>query len=218
MEHINEDTIRVQIKHADLEERGIEFLDLLGNQKQIEKFFYSILEEVDLEDEFQESDAVTFQVMPTSEGLELYISKDSAGPDIDSTTQNNVESIDAKQSSNFFNRIREMKEAEKNNLVDNEKEDIVKKVVELQNFDDAILLSERLYLEGGLSYLISYQNKYYIYFLFYKEEMLLRNPTEEWAVALEYGHKTKLTGDFLMEHGKILLEETALKSLRYYFK
>src|SRR5690554_7660386 len=75
IEHINDDTIRIVIENTDLEERGITFLDLLGNQKQIEKFFYSILEEVDIDEEFQESEAVTFQVMPNNNGLELFISK-----------------------------------------------------------------------------------------------------------------------------------------------
>ena len=51
MEHINENTIRVMIGHEDLEERGVSFLDLLGNHREIENFFYSILEEVDIEDQ-----------------------------------------------------------------------------------------------------------------------------------------------------------------------
>ena len=75
MEHINENTIRVLIENADLEERGITFLDLLGNHKQIESFFYSILEEVDVDEQFHESDAITFQVLPNGNGLELFISK-----------------------------------------------------------------------------------------------------------------------------------------------
>lgn len=75
MENINENTIRVLIENSDLEERGITFLDLLGNQKQIESFFYSILEEVDVDNQFHESDAITFQVLPNGNGLELFISK-----------------------------------------------------------------------------------------------------------------------------------------------
>ena len=43
MEHINENTIRVMIGSDDLAERGITFLDLLGNHREIEYFFYSIL-------------------------------------------------------------------------------------------------------------------------------------------------------------------------------
>lgn len=61
MEHINENTIRVLIGNEDLADRGITFLDLLGNHKDVENFFYSILEEVDVEDEFQGSEAVTFK-------------------------------------------------------------------------------------------------------------------------------------------------------------
>ena len=75
MERINDNTIRVSIGNEDLEERGITFLDLLGNQKQIESFFYSILEEVDVDEQFQETDSVTFQVLPNQDGLELFISK-----------------------------------------------------------------------------------------------------------------------------------------------
>ena len=75
MEHINENLIKVMIDAADLQERGIDFLDLIGDQASIEQFFYSILEEVDIDQEFQGSDAVTFQVMPNQDGLELYISR-----------------------------------------------------------------------------------------------------------------------------------------------
>ena len=74
MERINENVIKVLIGVKDLEERGVNFLDLMGDQSRIEKFFYSILEEVDTERQFQDSDTVTFQVIPNSDGLELYIS------------------------------------------------------------------------------------------------------------------------------------------------
>ena len=46
MEKINENTIRVVLDDEDLTARGIKFLDLLGNQKEIESFFYEILDEM----------------------------------------------------------------------------------------------------------------------------------------------------------------------------
>lgn len=52
MEYINENMICVLIGNEDLVDRGIIFFDLLGNYKDVENFFYSILEEVDVEDEF----------------------------------------------------------------------------------------------------------------------------------------------------------------------
>ena len=75
MERINENTIRVLVDSNDLEERGIKILDLLSDHKQIQDFFYSILKEVDSTHQFQDNDSVTFQVMPTGNGLELFISK-----------------------------------------------------------------------------------------------------------------------------------------------
>ena len=75
IEKINDNTIKVSLENTDLTERGITVLDLLGNQKEIESFFYSILDEVDTEHEFQANDAVTFQIMPNRTGLELYITK-----------------------------------------------------------------------------------------------------------------------------------------------
>lgn len=75
VEHINDDTVRVYIRSEDLAERGFTFVDLLGGHKEIENFFYSILEEVDVDNQFRGSEAVTFQVVPKGDGLDLYISK-----------------------------------------------------------------------------------------------------------------------------------------------
>lgn len=75
MEQINDNLIKVVIEMEDLEERGIDFFDLMRDQSEVEHFFYSILEEVEIDQSFLESDAITFQVMPSKSGLELYISR-----------------------------------------------------------------------------------------------------------------------------------------------
>lgn len=72
---INDNTIRVLLENEDLTERGITVLDLLGNQSEIESFFFSILDEVDKDHEFRNNEAVTFQLMPNRNGLELLITK-----------------------------------------------------------------------------------------------------------------------------------------------
>ncbi len=73
MERINENTIRVLIGNDDYLTGHCKSL-MLGNHKQIESFFYSILEEVDVDHQFQETDAVTFQVLPNRNGLGSYLS------------------------------------------------------------------------------------------------------------------------------------------------
>lgn len=83
---ISENTIRVTMDADELKERGITMLDLLGNKSQIQHFFYQILSEVDTDHTFAKGDPVTFQVMPSSSGLELLISK---VPDSDEDVSDN---------------------------------------------------------------------------------------------------------------------------------
>ena len=97
MEKINDNTIRVLLENEDLTERGITVLDLLGNQSEIESFFFSILDEVDKDHEFRNNEAVTFQLMPNRNGLELLITKSNPSqnkPVEDSTKNDDSENQD----------------------------------------------------------------------------------------------------------------------------
>lgn len=219
MERINEDTIRVEIDNSDLEERGITFLDLLGNRKQIENFFYSILEEVDVDDQFHESDAITFQVLPKGNGLELFISKDAGleGRMDDLPTEGDFNSEDLSQ------YIREkVTEDNQKDEVESYLNDPTKEtdemVFEFDQFEDVIGLSKILYLENGISNVYSYKDRYYAELVFFTEETQGINPEREIALALEYGSKTAITSSILEEHGKMIMENTALELMRYYFK
>lgn len=97
MERINENLIKVYIDTDDLDERGIDFLELIQDQRSVEKFFYSILEEVDVERQFSDSEAITFQVIPSSNGIELYISR------------TNMDDMDAFFEETIARRLREHK-------------------------------------------------------------------------------------------------------------
>ena len=70
------DTIRVGDKRRSRRTQ-MSVLSLLGNQEEIERFFYNILEEGDVEHDFENNEAVTFQVLPNRNGLELFISKNT---------------------------------------------------------------------------------------------------------------------------------------------
>lgn len=220
MEHINENTIRVKIENTDLEERGITFLDLLGNQKQIENFFYSILEEVDIHEEFQQTDAVTFQVVPNKNGLELYISKGNNFKDMadEYFSEDEIWKEDAKL---MMNDLDENSLDEKADDIDEYQEEegntMKKIVVVFKEFDDFIQLSKHLYMECGLSNLYYYNERYYAELIFFVDEMIIRTPEAEIAVAVEYGEKAKLTGDVLNEYGKKIMETNALELTRHYF-
>lgn len=221
MEHINENTIRVLIENADLEERGVTFLDLLGNHKQIENFFYSILEEVDVDEQFHESDAITFQVLPNGNGLELFISK--GGPlndqlDFSSASEN----LNSDEFSQYIKKQMvqnlEKSETDIDETANQIEEEIKEVVLKFNQFEDMIELSKMMHVDKARSNLFLYKESYYLNLVFFVNEMTERSAEEEIALALEFAEKTPVTQGVLEEHGKILMEKNALELTRHYFK
>lgn len=216
IEHINEDTIRVRIDNTDLEARGYTFLDLLGNQEQIEEFFYAILEEVDLDNEFKESEAVTFQVVPTPNGLELLISKN---PDIHENITTNTELTDLILDTEEEKEIEELEEdsesIESDIKWEAEDKDIV---IEFNHFEHIIQLAQAVEEVNGFSSLYQYNEKYYLDFQLIRDDYSLRTFEEKIAMILEYGGESKLNSDILAEHADLLIEDHALETIYHYFK
>lgn len=219
MEHINENTIRVLIESADLEERGVTFLDLLGNHKQIENFFYSILEEVDVDEQFHESDAITFQVLPNGSGLELFISK--GGPLNDQAEFSSAsENLNSDEFSQYIKKqmVQNLNKTENENDIEHLENETKEVVLKFNQFEDMIELSKMMHLDKALSSLFLYKERYYLSLVFFTNEMTERSADEEIALALEFAEKTAVTQGILEEHGKVIMEKKALDLTRHYFK
>ncbi|MCK8624767.1 adaptor protein MecA [Apilactobacillus xinyiensis] len=202
MERINEDTIRVLINNDDLDERGITVLDLLGNRKQIEGFFYSILEEVDSEHQFQKDGAVTFQVLPNKNGLELFISKG----EIDQDDSMNSTTIEHNSLNNYD--------------IDNDDAYTKNFVIEFSSFENFISLSKVLRIENGASNLYTYNGKYFLELTFFVNVggTDIESIKDKVAIANEYGSESSRNSKFLEKNGKRVMDTGALELARYYFK
>lgn len=228
MERINENTIRVLIGNDDLSARGITVLDLLGNHQQIESFFYSILEEVDTEHQFQDNDSVTFQVLPNRNGLELFISKngvDDSGldneEDDDGETQRDdisdflkrqleqTDGADKRQTNNDTNDVDE--------ALENQKVEKSTTVIKLADFESMIQVAKILHLENAATNLYRYQRDYYLEVIFFIDQTTPETIKDDLAVAFEYGENSTVSPDFLAEHGKKVMSQSALELTRYYF-
>lgn len=213
MEYINENTMRVFIASEDLVDRGISFTDIIGDQKAVESFFLSVLEEVDVSRRFQDSEAITFQVMPKKGGIDLYISKTSAEPSSPEDHQA------YKQLLNVIDEMDEEVRKEENILSkDWNQEDWNQVILGFQNFDDLIAFSHAYPLRDVQVDL--YQLKGQFYYL------LTFNPTEydpgtvENAIycALEYGQLPSINQAVLKEHGQALIQGRANQSIAKNFK
>ncbi|EOH98956.1 adapter protein mecA [Enterococcus moraviensis ATCC BAA-383] len=214
MEHINENTIRVLIGNEDLADRGITFLDLLGNHKEVENFFYSILEEVDVEDEFQGSEAVTFQVLPKSDGLELFISKNASIDEV-----SNFEGFNDLNSEEVSNIIRKQIEEDFADETQEFSDSTVKNLVfELNDFDTMVQLANEVFLQSVIANLYTFKGTYYLQVIFLLDELGKNDVENELAQLLEFANLSAVTPETLNEYGTCIMERNALELTRYYFE
>lgn len=239
MERINDDTIRVTISSDDLNERGVTFLDLLDNHKEIESFFYSVLEEVDTDHQFASNDAVTFQVLPNRNGLELYISKnptDGMEEAIKSVSKDNAPSNgEMDEVSDFLKRkLAETDSNDKNNDDSsytsdgnpadlngyaNGVESTQKSVIELEDFESLPSIAELIKTNSGIeSVLYRYHDIYYLELTFFTSENSPETIKNDLAIAYEYGNSTIVSSEVLREHGEVVMDGAALELAKRYFK
>ena len=212
MEHINENTIRVLIKSEDLAARGITFLDLLGNHNEIENFFYSILEEVDIDEEFKGSEAVTFQVLPKGDGLELFISKNlppEAMESFDDLSENEHEDITDMLKKHVAAQLQEAEQTE---------EIGTRFVFELAHFEDMIQMASEVYLDAVATNLYQMGNQYFIELRFTDPEVTDIEVENALSYFMEFTQRTSVTPEVLSEYGQLIMENDALSLTRYYFK
>lgn len=218
MEKVNANTIRVTLEEQDLVERGMTVLDLLGNPKEIEKFFYSILEEVDMEQQFTNTDAVTFQVIPKSNGLELFITKLNLDDKENTQEEYLSQSLDA-----VLDNLTSMEDTKKSTPpeevveVEDETEKMTTQPLQVQNklvsfadFEDFIALSKVVPLQKLDTSLYVWKQKYYLLVNFASVEASTQTIQDLLALIYEYGQKEFISDELLNEHAKLLRAKDAL--------
>lgn len=218
MEHINENLIKVLIGPEDLEERGIDFLDLIGDQSSIEKFFYSILEEVDVDKHFQESEAVTFQVMPNQDGLELYISRTNFDDMenmvwADEITEHLLEhkrkrkTVKSKKEDNTKNT-----ETNTNSFLNLRNENLkAGEIVKFSSLTDFINLTREIATDAIEADLYHLNDNYYLLINEIADSMIEEAAYNKYLAMLEYGERTQLTQDVLAEYGELIRQDDSLQ-------
>ncbi|MBS4761488.1 adaptor protein MecA [Carnobacteriaceae bacterium zg-ZUI252] len=221
MEHINENTIKVMIGHSDLEDRGITFFDLLGNQNQVESFFYEILEEVGVRHEFEGLDAVTFQVVPKNDGLDLYISKGMNTGLKDHLKHTFQSSPDALKNTPLDQVIQifekeEKQQKEKAKMSSKGRTSTEKyQVYVFEKFLDVVSFAQSVKTEKiYINHLYHFDDAYYWIHQ-------LNHETNKQAIhyrAIEHGTVSVISPMIVKEHGQLIIENDAIHLMNTHFK
>ena len=211
---ISENTIRVTMDADELKERGITMLDLLGNKSQIQHFFYQILSEVDTDHTFAKGDPVTFQVMPSSSGLELLISK---VPDSDDDSSNNPND----QLRDLLKGLGAGDDDQRKTEINDDREKLVsdnRRVFKLDSIDLVAALADALKVEGLASSLYTYHHEYYLDLAYLDDNYVELKPEDTWVIANEYGNgMTEKQFQRIKKNTKCLIGQDALENIREYF-
>lgn len=218
VEQINENTIKVMIGKTDLEERGITFFDLLGSQQQVESFFYEILDEVGVREQFEGLDAVTFQVVPKSDGLDLYISKgmnEGLKDHLKSTLQSSLQ--DKAASDTPLDKLMHLLEGESKKQKDSPKQDKATKrnlpkshMYTFDTFFDFLSFAQStIHLEVGKNTLCHYDNNYYWIHVPVSEK---QHQSIHYC-AIEHGVLSPVAPIVIKEHGNTLVENNAVATI-----
>ena len=218
MERINDNTILVRIENEDLQERGTSVPELLANPIDREEFFHSILVEMDVMDQFEDSEGMSFQIMPNPEGIELYVTKYVETPDIEVDSENFVRNlVDTLQ----YSLGRRLKKTTKEKKI---KEHIRKGrvfghldcTIFFDSFEDFVQLAKVYPFEKHQSSLFRFCDQY---FLNVFENILEPEEYAESIVFLrEFGEFSSVSWEVVQEYGEVLMKDHAFEVARKYFK
>ena len=218
MERINDDTILVRIENEDLQERGTSVSELLANPTEIEDFFHSILVEMDVIDQFEDSEGMSFQVMPNPEGIELYVTKYVEKKDIEGDSERFVRNlVDTIQHSLGHRMGKPKKEKKVEAPVEKEKTlEPLDCTVFFDSFEDFVQLAKMYPYNVQKSSLYRYSNYYFLHV--YQEVFGGEDFTADVALLREFGEFSRVSWEVVQEYGEVMIKEKAIETAKKYFK
>lgn len=218
MERINDDTILVRIENEDLLERGTSVPELLANPIEIEEFFHSILVEMDVIDQFEDSEGMSFQVMPNPEGIELYVTKYVEKKDIEADSERFVRNlVDTIQHSLGHRMGKPKKEKKVEAPVETEKTlEPLDCTVFFDSFEDFVQLAKLYPYNVQKSSLYRYSNYYFLHV--YQDVFGEEDFTADLALLREFGEFSRVSWEVVQEYGEVMIKEKAIETAKKYFK
>ncbi|MHA6604032.1 adaptor protein MecA [Aerococcus urinae] len=213
MEYLNDNTMRVFIAKDDLESRGITLLDLMKDQSQVENFFMSILEEADVSKRFQDSEALTFQVLPKNGGIDLYISKATAdGQYMDKDgLENLLENITQNMSSEEENSSTNPSEADT-------KGGRPELALVFKSWDQVLTFLKSYQVDEASLEVYVYQDLFQVIIRFEKEDLTQARQADLTSYALEFGQLSPFAPALLREHGQLLIHPESINQVAQLFQ
>ncbi|CAH1854006.1 adaptor protein MecA [Convivina praedatoris] len=224
MERINDHTIRIMVENEDLEDRGTSVKDLLSDRTKIESFFYNILSEIDVDNDFMDNDKVSFQILPNKNGLELFISRmdseNGISDILDTIVGGNELRNDTKDEIDNLSDERRSALMGQDSFGNHENSDNKVRPVLVYRFsevEDLIKLAVLMKNVKLINTLFSYQGELYLTVDFSSLECSEDQYNFMLGSFYEFAELSKFSYDALVEHGQVVYFRSALKQIAKLF-
>ena len=232
MKQINETTLKITISMEDLEERGMELHDFLIPQEKTEEFFYSVMDELDLPDNFKQSGMLSFRVTPRKDRLDVFVTKSELNQELNFEDLAEFGDVSKMSPEDFFKTLEQkmfekgdvaahkhLSEAEEEEAVvadeaEEESQDYVHYVLEFPNIEAVVSFVQTVDFPTEASELYKADGRYYMTVLVSLENQPSHYSNLVFARLMEHARKASKTRAYLQEHGIQLMMDDAVLLLK----
>ncbi len=217
IERVNESTLKFYLTYTDIEARGFKRDDLWTSRKKGEEFFWSVMEEVNEEEDFFFDGPLWIQVHAFDKGIEVVVTK-SKNDDLQLPEDDSDLNIDEKVNDFINNSMHS--DSELRDLLKRASEESTEQffIVHFDDLEDLIQFSYHNYEDVDIEDLLyMYEGKYYYYVEF--DDHMSEDAIHSYiAHMLEYADETQISHEQLDEYGKIVMSHNVKRQVKQYFK
>jgi len=242
MKQISDSTIKITIQLEDLEERGMEMADFLVPQEKTEEFFYTILDELEMPDNFLDSGMLSFRVTPKPDKVDVFVTKSKLDknlsfedladlPDMDELSHMSPDEFLKTLEKSIFEKSKEdieavqsletaeaeegeqLSQAADEQLTENA-ERYIYYILRFEDIKAAAAFAQTVDYKIDLSELYKYDSAYYLTILVDVEGFPEHYPAWLLAKMREFADDSDITRAVLQEHGHLLLVTDAVSGLQ----
>ncbi|MFW3606941.1 adaptor protein MecA [Staphylococcus caprae] len=233
IERVDDTTVKLFITYSDIEARGFNREDLWTNRKRGEEFFWSMMDEINEEEDFVVEGPLWIQVHAFEKGVEVTISKsknedamnmsdeDTNDQFDDQVNELLAQTLDGEDNLEelFEQRSQQKKAEQKANHERTQKRSNVRTVI--VKFDDLEHAINYAYHNNqntseyeDLLYMIN--NQYY-YSIYFDDSVSQEAINDSYSQLLEFAYPTDKTEVYLNDYAKIIMSHNVTSQVRRYF-
>ena len=230
MKQISETTLKITISMEDLEERGMELKDFLIPQEKTEEFFYSVMDELDLPDNFKDSGMLSFRVTPRKDRIDVFVTKSEINKDInfedlaafddvsDMSTEEFFKTLEqtmlSKGDTEAHEKLGKIEEMMEGAVEDVNPSDYVHYVLDFPSLEATVAFAKAIDFPVEASELYKMDGAYYMTVLIDLQNHPSYYANLMYARMLEYAGAGTKTRAYLQEHAVELLTDDAVEKLK----